>query len=136
MSNPDETFDPIGSETPSFRVPPEMPVLPLRDTVLFPQAFMPLAVARESSVRLVDDAISGSKLIGVFTQRDPTPLSCDTGSPRDDRRSSAVNPRACGATGSSSCLLWRRRTSSVIQRETRRSCTGTPSPAGPESSVW
>jgi len=33
---------------------------------------MPLAVARESSVRLVDEAASTGKLIGVFTQRDPT----------------------------------------------------------------
>jgi hypothetical protein len=46
VSNQNEIFDPSGSETLSFRVPPEMPVLPLRDTVLFPQAFMPLAVAR------------------------------------------------------------------------------------------
>ncbi|HYJ95463.1 MAG TPA: endopeptidase La, partial [Vicinamibacterales bacterium] len=47
-----------------------MPILPLRDTVLFPNSFMPLAVAREASVRLIDDAMSGAKLIGVFTQRD------------------------------------------------------------------
>jgi ATP-dependent Lon protease len=33
---------------------------------------MPLAVARESSVRLIDDAIAGGKVIGVFTQKDPT----------------------------------------------------------------
>ena len=51
-------------------VPPEMPVLPLRDTVLFPHSFMPLAVARETSVRLIEDAIEGKHLIGVFTQRD------------------------------------------------------------------
>jgi ATP-dependent Lon protease len=51
-------------------VPDELPILPLRDTVLFPNSFMPLAVARESSVRLIDEAISGGKLIGVFTQRD------------------------------------------------------------------
>ncbi|MBI3262749.1 MAG: endopeptidase La [Acidobacteria bacterium] len=51
-------------------IPGELPVLPLRDTVLFPNSFMPLAVARESSVRLIDDAIGGGKLIGVFTQRD------------------------------------------------------------------
>jgi ATP-dependent Lon protease len=51
-------------------VPDEIPILPLRDTVLFPNSFMPLAVARESSVRLIDEAISGGKLIGVFTQRD------------------------------------------------------------------
>jgi ATP-dependent Lon protease len=51
-------------------LPEELPILPLRDTVLFPNSFMPLAVARESSVRLIDEAISGGKLIGVFTQRD------------------------------------------------------------------
>src|SRR5258707_4614147 len=49
----------------------ELPVLPLRDTVLFPNSFMPLAVARESSVHLIDDAIANGKLIAVFTQRDP-----------------------------------------------------------------
>jgi ATP-dependent Lon protease len=51
-------------------LPDELPILPLRDTVLFPNSFMPLAVARESSVRLIDDAISTGKVIGVFTQRD------------------------------------------------------------------
>ena len=51
-------------------IPAELPVLPLRDTVLFPNSFMPLAVARESSVRLIDDAIANGKLIAVFTQRD------------------------------------------------------------------
>src|ERR1051326_9490675 len=51
-------------------IPPELPVLPLRDTVLFPNSFMPLAVARESSVRLIDDAIANGKMIAVFTQKD------------------------------------------------------------------
>jgi Lon protease-like protein len=61
-------------------IPAELPVLPLRDTVLFPNSFMPLAVARESSVRLIDEAIANGKLIGVFTQRDPAldePLQAD-----------------------------------------------------------
>ena len=53
-------------------VPDELPILPLRDTVLFPNSFMPLAVARESSVQLIDEAIAGSKVIGVVTQRDPS----------------------------------------------------------------
>ena len=56
----------------SYTVPGDVPVLPLRDTVLFPNSFMPLAVARESSVKLIDEAIAGGKLIGVFTQKDPT----------------------------------------------------------------
>ncbi len=54
----------------SVAIPAELPVLPLRDTVLFPNSFMPLAVAREASVRLINDATDGSKLIAVFTQRD------------------------------------------------------------------
>src|SRR5437764_3742811 len=53
-----------------LHIPAELPVLPLRDTVLFPNSFMPLAVARESSVHLIDDAIADRKLIAVFTQRD------------------------------------------------------------------
>ena len=52
-------------------IPPELPVLPLRDTVLFPNSFMPLAVARESSVRLIEEAIAADRLVGVFTQLDP-----------------------------------------------------------------
>ncbi len=56
----------------SFVIPSELPVLPLRDTVLFPNSFMPLAVAREASVRLVEEANASGKLIGVFTQREAT----------------------------------------------------------------
>ncbi len=70
MSNPLEPFDPSGADTPTFRVPPEMPVLPLRDTVLFPQAFMPLAVARESSVKLIDEAVASGQTIAVFAQKE------------------------------------------------------------------
>src|SRR3954452_18298431 len=54
----------------SFQIPSELPLLPLRDTVLFPNSFMPLAVAREASVRLVEEANATGKLIGVFTQRE------------------------------------------------------------------
>jgi ATP-dependent Lon protease len=74
MSEIDETTDlqEVPAASRSLNIPDELPILPLRDTVLFPNSFMPLAVARESSVRLIDDAISGGKVIGVFTQRDAT----------------------------------------------------------------
>jgi ATP-dependent Lon protease len=72
MTERDESLDleelSVGDR--AFSVPDELPILPLRDTVLFPNSFMPLAVARESSVRLIDEAISAGKVIGVFTQRD------------------------------------------------------------------
>ena len=48
-----------------LNLPDDLPILPLRDTVLFPNSFMPLAVARESSVRLIDEAISTGKVIGL-----------------------------------------------------------------------
>ena len=51
-------------------IPSELPVLPLRDTVLFPNSFMPLAVAREASVRLIDEATTSGRMIAVFTQRE------------------------------------------------------------------
>ena len=47
-----------------------LPVLPLRDTVLFPQAVLPLAAGREASVRLIEEAARGSREIAVFTQRE------------------------------------------------------------------
>src|SRR5688500_8174827 len=72
MSDRDDSLDleELTTGDRPIAIPEELPILPLRDTVLFPNSFMPLAVARESSVRLIDEAISGGKLIGVFTQRD------------------------------------------------------------------
>ena len=51
-------------------VPPQLPILPLRDTVLFPNSFMPLAVARKRSIRLIEEAVADDRVVGVFTQRD------------------------------------------------------------------
>jgi ATP-dependent Lon protease len=72
MSDRPERAEPDdgASEDGPPEIPSELPILPLRDTVLFPSSFMPLAVAREASVRLIDDAIAGTKLIAVFTQRE------------------------------------------------------------------
>ncbi len=72
MSEQDHTVVPEPSAEPErpVQVPPDLPVLPLRDTVLFPNSFMPLAVAREASVKLVEEANTAGRLIGVFTQRE------------------------------------------------------------------
>src|SRR6058998_4357890 len=56
---------------PNVVVPDELALLPLRDTVLFPQSILPLAAGRPSSLNLIEDAVRGGHLIGVFTQRDP-----------------------------------------------------------------
>ncbi len=49
----------------------ELPILPVRDTVLFPNAILPLTVGRESSLKLIGDLAEEEKFIGVVAQRDP-----------------------------------------------------------------
>jgi ATP-dependent Lon protease len=50
--------------------PDEMPILPLRNTVLFPGVVIPITVGREKSIELIKDANKGSKMIGVVSQKD------------------------------------------------------------------
>ena len=52
-------------------IPEELALLPLRDTVIFPVLVAPIAVGRENSVKLVDEAVSGGdRIIGVVTMKD------------------------------------------------------------------
>jgi ATP-dependent Lon protease len=59
------------SRDPALAVPDALPVLPLRDAVLFPQAVLPLAAARPSSLRMLEEAVRGARLVAIFAQRDP-----------------------------------------------------------------
>jgi ATP-dependent Lon protease len=68
----DEKNVAAGARDQAIAVPDELAVLPLRDTVLFPQSILPLAAGRPSSLSLIEDATRTGQLIGVFTQRDPT----------------------------------------------------------------
>ena len=52
-------------------VPDILPLLPVRDTVLFPGAVLPLTVGRETSLALVSSLNSEEKYIGVVAQLDP-----------------------------------------------------------------
>jgi ATP-dependent Lon protease len=54
-----------------FVVPEILPILPVRDTVLFPGAVLPLTVGRESSLALVNALMGDEKLLGVIAQLDP-----------------------------------------------------------------
>ncbi|GAB4407311.1 MAG: endopeptidase La [Anaerolineales bacterium] len=53
------------------RMPEELPILPLRNTVALPFAMIPLAVGIPRSVRLVEDALAGNHLIGLMAMKDP-----------------------------------------------------------------
>ncbi len=52
-----------------FAIPDALPVLPLRDAVVFPLTAVPLAVAEPRSVRLVDDVMRGNRLLALATLR-------------------------------------------------------------------
>jgi ATP-dependent Lon protease len=52
-------------------VPDTLPILPVRDTVLFPGAILPLTVGRESSLALVSSLVDDEKYLGVVAQLDP-----------------------------------------------------------------
>src|SRR5881296_1469419 len=54
-----------------FVVPEILPILPVRDTALFPGAVLPLTVGRESSLSLVNSLQGDEKLLGVVAQLDP-----------------------------------------------------------------
>jgi ATP-dependent Lon protease len=57
-----------GGEKPP-RLPRELPVLPIRDMVVFPGTLVPLSIGREKSKRLLDAVLSGDKLLVTCTQR-------------------------------------------------------------------
>ncbi len=52
-------------------IPAELPILPLRGTVAYPDLIIPLVVGREKSIRLIDEAMSRDRLIGIITQKNP-----------------------------------------------------------------
>src|SRR5215467_11903028 len=51
-------------------IPDIVALLPLRNTVLFPGVVLPITVGRDKSIKAVNDAYKGSKLIGVVAQKD------------------------------------------------------------------
>ena len=52
-------------------LPEELPILSLRNNVLFPGVVIPITVGRDKSIKLIQDANASQKIIGVVSQRDP-----------------------------------------------------------------
>ncbi len=52
------------------QLPAELPILPLRNMVLFPGVVIPITAGRDKSIKLINDANNGSKIIGVVAQKD------------------------------------------------------------------
>ena len=51
-------------------VPEKLPILPLRNNVLFPGVVIPITLGRDKSIKLIQDASKGNKIIGVVSQKD------------------------------------------------------------------
>ncbi len=64
------TFDENDEEKSGQKMPEELPILPLRNTVLFPGIVIPITVGRDKSIRLIKEANAGNKTIGVVSQKD------------------------------------------------------------------
>ncbi len=60
---------PEEDENSDEKYPEELPILPIRNTVLFPSMVLPITVGRQRSIRLVKKAYKGDRLIGVVAQR-------------------------------------------------------------------
>lgn len=58
-----------GEEHPP--VPRNLPILPLKNTVIFPQTVFPLVVQKPRSVRLIDDAVVADRMVALVALRDP-----------------------------------------------------------------
>ncbi|MFN2627366.1 MAG: endopeptidase La [Gaiellaceae bacterium] len=61
---PDTAEPIIGPELPAI-----LPVLPLKETVVFPESMTPLAIGQERSIKLIDDVVGGDRLLALVTVR-------------------------------------------------------------------
>ncbi|WP_416223753.1 endopeptidase La [Thermoflexus sp.] len=72
-----------GQAEPAVEIPEELPILPLRGVVVYPLTVVPLAIGQPRSIRLIDDAVLGRKLIGLVASKrpeleEPMPEDCYT----------------------------------------------------------
>ncbi len=56
-------------EQGDVEIPSTLPVLPLKETVVFPQSVSPLAIGQERSIKLVDDVVAGERVLALVTVR-------------------------------------------------------------------
>ena len=66
----DDVFEPV-TEKPEL--PPILPVLPLKETVVFPESMTPLAIGQERSIRLIDDVVAGERLLALVAVKNDEP---------------------------------------------------------------
>jgi len=61
----------VEESTEELTFPATLPVLPLKDTVVFPESVTPLAIGQERSIKLVEDVVSGDRVLALVTVKNP-----------------------------------------------------------------
>ena len=59
-----------GENADDTSIPEELPLVPLRNTVLFPGVVIPITVGRDKSIKAVNEAYKTDKMVGVLAQKD------------------------------------------------------------------
>jgi ATP-dependent Lon protease len=67
-------------EKDRLAIPAEVPILPLRQTVVYPFTFLPLSIDRPESIKLIDDVVLGNKIVGLVTVKN---ADADRATPED-----------------------------------------------------
>ncbi len=62
----------LDDEGTAIDLPEELPILPLRGLVVYPQTAIPLTVGQERSIQLVDNVVAGDRLVGLVASKDPS----------------------------------------------------------------
>src|SRR5215475_6805897 len=65
----EQKFYGFEEDVSGIHVPAELPILPLRGVVVFPSAIAPLLISRGTSLKLVEDALNGDRILGLVAQK-------------------------------------------------------------------
>ncbi|KAB2867040.1 MAG: AAA family ATPase, partial [Anaerolineae bacterium] len=71
VTTPEDNGEPSDEDNEIPPIPSELPILPLRGIVVFPQTAIPLTVGQPRSIRLVDEVATTGRIIGLFAAKDP-----------------------------------------------------------------
>ncbi len=66
-----ELVESMDDDSSAIDLPEEVPVLPLRGLVVYPQTAIPLTVGQERSIQLVNDVVAGDRMVGLVASKDP-----------------------------------------------------------------
>ena len=71
----DDLISIIEEEIGNAEIPTTLPLLPVRDVVIFTDMLLPLFVGREKSIRAVEAAVTKDRFLFIATQKDPAPVT-------------------------------------------------------------